>query len=78
MKDPETASWIAALERARAELEGALRADMDAYVLVGNRARNPVYRCWEQLNRAIDELRQAPPVPARRRVQLREALARLC
>ena len=92
MSDTKTASWIAALERARAELERALSADEHWRGLREGGAQssrpdhahgheraladNPVYRCWQQLNGAIDELRkaQAGPTTARRRVSLREVL----
>jgi hypothetical protein len=82
----KTASWIAALERARAELERALSADGPSRGADGDTDRagderalgaNPVYCCWEQLNEAIDELRrrtQAAQVSAQRRVSLRDVL----
>lgn len=87
MSDTETASWIAALERARAELECALPVDapwqalreadgVDRAGCEAALARNPVYRCWAQLNEAIGHLRQqahAAP-PGRRRVSLREVI----
>jgi hypothetical protein len=86
VSDTKTASWIAALERARAELERALSSDGlprgtdgDADRAGDERAlgANPVYRCWEQLNEAIDELRsraQAAQASAQRRVSLRDVL----
>jgi hypothetical protein len=100
VSDTETASWIAALERARAELEGALAADPRWRALRGAGAEtsraahaqalagNPVYRCWQQLSGAIEELRrqaqaganagaQAGPAPARRRIALRDILAHI-
>jgi hypothetical protein len=81
----ETTSWIAALERARAELEAALATDprwsgAGSTDLDGRRWQpgyNLVYRCWAQLNEAIEALRKAqagPATPARRRVSLREVL----
>jgi hypothetical protein len=95
VSDTETTSWIAALDRARAELESALEADAHWRALrradetgrtVHERAlaENPVYRCWQQLNGAIEEQRrrgqsgtQAGPAPARRRIALREILERI-
>jgi hypothetical protein len=75
VQDTTTKSWIAALERARAELEGVLRPGDDADAHGRARAGNPVYRCWEQLNLAIEELRRSPP--AQRRVELRHILAQI-
>jgi hypothetical protein len=75
LQDTKTASWIAALERARAELEGALKVADDADARGQEPAGNPVYRCWEQLNLAIEELRRSPP--ALRRVELRHVLAQI-
>jgi hypothetical protein len=87
--DTKTAGWIAALERARAELERALEADgvlpasrgadgdTNRAACKGALGADPVYRCWEQLSGAIDELRrlaQAAPTTARRRVSLRDVL----
>lgn len=76
MSDAKTASWIAALERARTELEGALSAD-DTWRRRGagrsdaNRAAyerelggNPVYLCWLQVNEAIEKLRREIDVGA--------------
>lgn len=91
MSDIKTASWIAALERARAELEGALSVDAlwraprgapgDTDWAGYDKARrtNPVYRCWAQLNEAIDELRkpQAEPAAVRRRISLRDVLEQI-
>ena len=95
MSDTKTTSWIAALERARAELERSLSADehwrglreggaqssRPDYAPGHERALagNPVFRCWEHLNEAIEELRkaQAGPTTARRRVSLREVLERI-
>jgi hypothetical protein len=97
VSDTETTSWIAALERARAELESALEADAHGRALrragaeTGRTAHeqqalaeNPVYRCWQQLNGAIEEQRrkvqsgaQAGPAPARSRIALREILERI-
>jgi hypothetical protein len=88
VSDTKTASWIAALEQARAALEQALSADGHWRALREDvapsglteheraLAANPVYRCWEQLNGAIEELRrrQTGPTSARRRVSLREVL----
>jgi hypothetical protein len=75
LQDTRTANWIAALERARAELEGVLKDDDDADAHGQELAGNPVYRCWERLNLAIEELRQSPP--AVRRVELRHILAQI-
>jgi hypothetical protein len=89
VSDTKTASWIAALERARAELEGAL--SVDAHWRAPRRSTgdadrsghektfgaNPVYRCWVQLSEAIVELRrqaQADASPGRPRVSLRDVL----
>jgi hypothetical protein len=94
VSDTETTGWIAALERARAELESALGADRHWRALQGAGAsraaheqalaENPVFRCWQQLNGAIDELRrrgqsgaQAGPASARRRIALRDILERI-
>jgi hypothetical protein len=92
LSDTKTASWIAALERARAELERALAADgllppprgpgsgTDRPGEEHALGTNPVYRCWQQLNEAIDELRRrarAVPATARRRVSLRDVLERI-
>ena len=89
MSDTKTTSWIAALERARAELERDLSADAgwcghgEGGAVPGHLERaladSPVYRCWEQLNVAIAELRnaQAGPASARRRISLREVLERI-
>jgi hypothetical protein len=91
VSDTKTTGWIAALERARAELERDLSADErwrgqgEGGAPPGHRERDralaesPVYRCWEQLNAAIEELRavQAGPAPARHRVSLREVLERI-
>ncbi len=91
MSDTKTASWIAALERARAELEGALSVDAlwrsprgaagDTDWAGYDKAlrTNPVYRCWAQLNEAIDELRkpQAEPAAVRRRISLRDVLEQI-
>jgi hypothetical protein len=88
VSDTETASWIAALERARAELESALSADASWHAPCGAGgdvdwagyeaalARNPVFRCWAQLNGAIEDLRRhaQPAPPGRRRVSLREVI----
>jgi hypothetical protein len=68
MLDPITAQWIAALKRARAELEIVLSGDEDWLALgasssgpshspaKGALAASPVYRCWEQLSGAIEDL----------------------
>jgi hypothetical protein len=95
VSDIKTASWIAALERARAELEQALGADPrrraphgalgDADWAGYERALegHPVLHCWAQLNRAIEDLRQAQAeaqaeaAVARRRVSLRDVLEQL-
>ena len=93
MSDTETTIWIAALERARAELESALAVDVHWRALraagaeTGRAAHeqalaeNPVYRCWQQLNGAIEELRrktqagaQSGLAPLRRRIALRDIL----
>ena len=89
MSDTETASWIAALERARTELETALSVDAPWQAprgVAGDAdwagyetalAGNPVYRCWMQLSEAIEELRQQPraePSAGRRRISLRDVL----
>ena len=93
MSDTETASWIAALERARIELETALSVDAPWQAPRGAAgdadwagyetalAGNPVYRCWAQLNEAIEHLRRQAQVPSqaeasagRRRVSLRDVL----
>ena len=70
MSDTETASWIAALERARTELETALSVDAPWQAPRGAAgdadwagyetalAGNPVYRCWAQLSEAIEHLRR--------------------
>jgi hypothetical protein len=75
LRDTKTESWIAALERARAELEGVLKVADDADAHGKERGRNPVYRCWQQLNLAIEELRRSPP--ALRRIELRHVLAQI-
>jgi hypothetical protein len=91
VSDTRTASWIAALERARAELERDLPADGrwrghgEGGALPTHRegeralADTPVYRCWVQLSAAIEELRnaQVESVTARHRVSLREVLERI-
>jgi hypothetical protein len=91
VSDTKTTGWIAALERARAELERDLsaeerwRGDGEGGAPPGHRERerapadSPVYRCWEQLNAAIEELRkaQAGPATARHRISLREVLERI-
>lgn len=91
MSDTKTTGWIAALERARAELERDLSAEErwrghgEGGAPPGDREReraladSPVYRCWEQLNAAIEELRnaQAGPAIARHRISLREVLERI-
>jgi hypothetical protein len=93
VSDTETTSWIAALERARTELESVLAADarwraLEEAGAEASRpaheealAENPVYRCWQQLNGAIEELRRkiqsgahAGPAPLRRRIALRDIL----
>jgi hypothetical protein len=95
VSDTETASWIAALERARTELEIALSVDAPWQAPRGAAgdadwagyetalAGNPVYRCWAQLNEAIEHLRrqaqaqarsQAEAPAGRRRVSLRDVL----
>ena len=70
MSDTETATWIAALERARTELETALSVDAPWQAPRGAAgdadwagyetalAGNPVYRCWTQLSEAIEHLRR--------------------
>jgi hypothetical protein len=73
LQDTKTESWIAALERARAELEGVLKVGDGADAHGKESAGNAVYRCWERLNLAIEELRRSPP--ALRRVELRHILA---
>jgi hypothetical protein len=75
LRDIKTESWIAALERARAELESVLKVGDDADAHGQERAGNPVYQCWERLNLAIEELRRSPP--ATRRVELRHILAQI-
>jgi hypothetical protein len=93
VSDTETASWIAALERARTELETALSVDAPWQAPRGAAgdadwagyetalAGNPVYRCWAQLNEAIDHLRRQAQAPSqaettggRHRVSLRDIL----
>jgi hypothetical protein len=93
VSDTETASWIAALERARTELETALSVDAPWQAprgVAGDAdwagyetalAGNPVYRCWAQLNEAIEHLRRQARAPSqveatagRRRVSLRDVL----
>jgi hypothetical protein len=95
VSDTETPSWIAALERARTELEIALSVDAPWQAPRGAAgdadwagyetalAGNPVYRCWAQLNEAIEHLRrqaqaqarsQAEAPAGRRRVSLRDVL----
>jgi hypothetical protein len=89
VSDTKTASWIAALERARAELSRALSADPRWRTPRGAASNadwasydkafwaNPVYRCWAQLNEAIQDLRrqaQADATAGRRRVSLRDVL----
>ncbi|HEY1244699.1 MAG TPA: hypothetical protein VGF29_07690 [Hyphomicrobiaceae bacterium] len=75
MQDTKAESLIAALERARAELEGVLKVGDDTDAHGQERACNPVHRCWEQLNLAIEELRRSPP--ALGRVELRHVLAQI-
>lgn len=95
VSDIKTASWIAALERARAELEQALAADPHWRAPHGPSGdvdwagyeqafvRHPVHRSWAQLNRAIEELRQAQAeaqtesAAARHRVSLRDILEQI-
>jgi hypothetical protein len=87
VSDTKTASWIAALERARAELESVLCADARRRAPRGAAgdagwasyekalATNPVHRCWAQLSDAIEELRRRPQAEAgRRRISLRDVL----
>jgi hypothetical protein len=80
---------MAALERARAELESVLCADAhwrasresagDAGWAGDEKAfaANPVHRCWAQLGEAIEELRRRPQAEAgagRPRISLRDVL----
>jgi hypothetical protein len=88
VSDTETTGWIAALERARAELERALAGDphwralREAGAETGRAAHeqalagNPVYRCWEQLNGAIEALRRGARSGARAGAQAGPAPAR--
>jgi hypothetical protein len=88
--ETETERWIAALERARAELETALAADPHWLALRAAEAAraehaqalagNLVYRCWAELDAAVAALRRethrgaSSPAQGRRRVSLRDVL----
>ena len=90
MSDTETERWIAALQRARTELEGALASDPHWLALreaVAAHAEheqalagNPVYRCWAELDAVLAALQRGGrgetggAAVRRRRVSLRDVL----
>jgi hypothetical protein len=92
VSDTETERWIAALERARAELEAALAAEphwlalREAVAAHAEHERalagNPVYRCWTELDSALAALQrglhgETGGAARRRRVSLRDVLEHL-